>query len=207
MVPDESPAEAQHIRPLQLRDPAVMRALAHPARLAVLEHLMSGAEATATECAEVCGLSPSATSYHLRALAKAGIIEEAPSRGDARERVWRSAVRGLEIEPGAQASEEQRDAANTLLESFLIRHEARMRHWLANRDVEPPEWYEAAQFTESHLMVTADELRDLADRVREVVRPYLVRTRPTPPPGARRVATLFQAFPVDQPLPSGDVKH
>lgn len=80
---------------LEIRDPQVMRALAHPARLAILEHLMSGETGTATECAAVSGLSPSATSYHLRALAKVGLVEEAASRGDGRERVWRSGVAGL----------------------------------------------------------------------------------------------------------------
>src|SRR5260221_7713240 len=74
---------------MTVRDPEVMRALAHPARLAIMEYLGGGNVATATECAQVCGLSPSATSYHLRELAKAGLIEEAPSRGDGRERVWR----------------------------------------------------------------------------------------------------------------------
>jgi len=68
-----------------IRDPQAMRAMAHPARLAIMEFLSDGAGATATECAEVCGLSPSATSYHLRALARAGLVEEAPSRGDGRE--------------------------------------------------------------------------------------------------------------------------
>src|SRR5262245_4751732 len=72
-------------------DAAVLRALAHPARLALLEHLSQRVEgATATECAAVVGLSPSATSYHLRALAKVGMIREAPGRGDGRERIWQS---------------------------------------------------------------------------------------------------------------------
>ncbi|WP_232075867.1 ArsR/SmtB family transcription factor [Phytohabitans suffuscus] len=38
----------------------------------------------------MAGLSPSATSYHLRALARYGLVEQAPSRGDGRERVWRA---------------------------------------------------------------------------------------------------------------------
>jgi DNA-binding transcriptional ArsR family regulator len=70
-------------------DAAIMRAMAHPARLALLEHLRNGGPATATECAGVVGLSPSATSYHLRALARAGLVEAAPGRGDGRERLWR----------------------------------------------------------------------------------------------------------------------
>ena len=78
-------------------DAAVMRAMAHPARLALLEHLRNSGPATATECAGVVGLSPSATSYHLRALARAGLVEAAPGRGDGRERLvahQRRALRG-----------------------------------------------------------------------------------------------------------------
>ena len=81
----------------RITDPQVMRALAHPARIEIMEYLAStGAGVTATECAEIVGLSPSATSYHLRELAKYGLVEQAPSRGDGRERVWRSASAGCE---------------------------------------------------------------------------------------------------------------
>src|SRR3982751_427340 len=92
---------------VRISDPRVMRALAHPARIGIVEYLHnSGAVVTATECAGMVGLSPSATSYHLRELAKYGLVEQAPSRGDGRERVWRSTGTGLRIdadqqEPGA----------------------------------------------------------------------------------------------------------
>jgi DNA-binding transcriptional ArsR family regulator len=56
---------------MTITDPQVMRALAHPARLTIKEYLASTGEAvTATGCAEIVGLSPSATSYHLRELAR-----------------------------------------------------------------------------------------------------------------------------------------
>ena len=72
------------------------RALAHPARIAIVEHLNNtGAVVTATEAAALVDLSPSAISYHLRELAKYGLVEQAPSRGDGRERVWRSTGTGL----------------------------------------------------------------------------------------------------------------
>ena len=63
-----------------LSDPKAMRALAHPARLAILTRLEGSA--TATEVAEVAGITPSAASYHLRMLAKYGFVEDAPPRGD-----------------------------------------------------------------------------------------------------------------------------
>jgi DNA-binding transcriptional ArsR family regulator len=64
-----------------LSDPRAIRALAHPARLALLEALLAGEELTATEAASVTGLSPSATSYHLKALERWGIWRPAsPAR-------------------------------------------------------------------------------------------------------------------------------
>ena len=57
-----------------LRDPRAIKALAHPARLAVIDEFFAGRRLTATECAEIAGLSASAMSYHLRALEKWGII-------------------------------------------------------------------------------------------------------------------------------------
>src|ERR687885_2295541 len=75
--------------PLRLEDPRAMRALAHPTRLALLDHLHSIEQATATECAAVIGESPSALSYHLRALARWGFVEEGEG-GVGRERPWRA---------------------------------------------------------------------------------------------------------------------
>jgi DNA-binding IclR family transcriptional regulator len=52
------------------------------AALIFLQHLVLDGPATATECAEVAGLSPSPCSYHLRALARHGFVEETPSVRD-----------------------------------------------------------------------------------------------------------------------------
>ncbi|WP_441338451.1 ArsR/SmtB family transcription factor, partial [Micromonospora sp. NBS 11-29] len=90
-----------------ISDPQVMRALAHPARMAIIEHLSAlGGGATATECAEIAGLSPSATSYHLRELAKFGLVRQAAGRGDARERVWQAVNPSYSVEAGPDADPE-----------------------------------------------------------------------------------------------------
>ena len=73
-----------------------MRALAHPTRLALLDHLHAVDQATATECAAVVGDSPSSCSYHLRALAKWGFVEEAEG-GAGRERPWRATAARIEF--------------------------------------------------------------------------------------------------------------
>src|SRR4051794_27405311 len=77
-----------------VHDPRAMRALAHPARLAILEQLASQGPATATECAETAGVSPSACSYHLRALARWGLVTETEGT-DRRERRWRAEGRSV----------------------------------------------------------------------------------------------------------------
>ena len=63
---------ARPVEPVILRDPRAIKALAHPARLAVIDELFAGRKLTATECGEIAGLSASAMSYHLRALENGG---------------------------------------------------------------------------------------------------------------------------------------
>jgi DNA-binding transcriptional ArsR family regulator len=66
------------------------KALSHPLRQEILRHLAGHGPATSTTLAEALGESTGTTSYHLRVLADAGVIEEAPGRGSGRERWWRS---------------------------------------------------------------------------------------------------------------------
>src|SRR5512135_594423 len=81
-----------------LRDPKAIRALAHPARLLVIQRLFSGEPATATSLAEAAGLSASAMSYHLRALERFGLVERAKPTGDGRERPWRATGRTIRVD-------------------------------------------------------------------------------------------------------------
>src|SRR5580698_470796 len=116
-------------QPESVLDTAVMRAMAHPARLALLEHLRNG-PATATECAGVVGLSPSATSYHLLALARAGLVEAAPGRGDGRERLWRITAGRYAVTGVADLAPEGSAAYHALLESLLAWDDVRIRRYL-----------------------------------------------------------------------------
>lgn len=183
----------------RITDAAVMRALAHPVRLELLDHLSNVPEgATATECAAVVGLSPSATSYHLRALAKVGMIQPAPGRGDARERVWRATHDRFEItnEPGA--SDEDVAAEMALVETHLARQNDRVRRFMAAARTEPREWYEAALISDSTLLLTARELKRLVAQIEELLQPFKKRRRERPPHSARTVSFQLRAVPVDR---------
>ena len=181
---------------MRIADPRVMRALAHPARIEIVEYLNdTGAAVSATEVAGMVGLSPSATSYHLRELDKYGLVEQAPSRGDGRERLWRGKTHSLRIdpdldEPGAQA------ASEALVDLYLHRDQARAAAWLARSAEEPQEWREAAAMMGQRLIVTVDEMREINEKVRALVEPYAIRKRQADPPaGARRVTVSYSAIP------------
>src|ERR1700712_5859125 len=85
-------------------DLVALKALAHPLRVEIFGVLSTYGPFTASGLAERLGESSGATSYHLRQLAKHGIIVEVEGKGSARERWWRMAPGGVTIgsppEPG-----------------------------------------------------------------------------------------------------------
>jgi DNA-binding transcriptional ArsR family regulator len=180
---------------IPVRDVVVMRALAHPARLALLEHLGQGSPSTATECASVVGLSPSAVSYHLRALARAGLVQAAPGRGDGRERLWRRTAERYEVEAGLALSPEMREARQELLQSLVTWDETRARRYLERDADEPKEWQEALLFSSTTLVVTAQELQELGTAVQGLLAPYRRVTRGDAPAEARAVSVVVRALP------------
>ncbi|WP_293698707.1 helix-turn-helix domain-containing protein [uncultured Agrococcus sp.] len=67
-----------------------LRAMSHPVRIDILQFLRHKQSARAADLAEALGVAANSMSYHLRILAKAGLIEEAPDLArDRRDRVWR----------------------------------------------------------------------------------------------------------------------
>ncbi|MDR7323162.1 MULTISPECIES: ArsR/SmtB family transcription factor [Catenuloplanes] len=191
-------AERRGSQRVTISDPRVMRALAHPARLAIMEHLGStGESVTATSCAEVAGLSPSATSYHLRALAKAGMVEAAPSRGDGRERLWRAAAPSFSIDAGQDASDDTRAAEIALVDAYLQRDFERIRAYVRTAHLAPPEWYNVGQLSSIVCTMTADEALKLNQAIMDLIDPYRRRGRTDPPADARTVVIHYAATPQD----------
>jgi DNA-binding transcriptional ArsR family regulator len=182
----------------QVNDAGVLRALAHPARLAILSRLQTEGPATATECAQITGLSPSACSYHLRTLAKNGLVEEAPPRGDGRERVWRALQRGWGFnEPEDGITPELFEAQRAVIDTVLADAAQRLNAYLAQSDRESHEWRAAAWLTHATLLVDAEELRALAERINELIIPYRAAERAgeDAPTGARLAEFQLRLFP------------
>ena len=167
---------------LLVDDPRAMRALAHPTRLALLDHLHASGHATATECGVAVGESPSSCSYHLRSLAKWGFVEEAEG-GVGRERPWRA--RASRIEFPSDGLE-----ATVLRDEILARQQQRIRTALAAEHELPPRWRRAAQTSASMLELTPTELEELGERFEQLLAEYHGRGERR---GTRTVVVSFGA--------------
>lgn len=182
--------------PVEISDPLALRALAHPARIAILEHLVLEGPATATQCAGIAGLSPTACSYHLRALAKYGFVEEDASAAvDGRHRPWRAKVVAVYFGEKADTPPAARAAGRAVRDSLLQRVAELRDLYFEQEPTLPLEWRKVAGMTHDVLHVTADELAELRQKIFELTTSYRRLAPEDRPPGARRVHAMFEVFP------------
>ena len=152
---------------VRVTDPAALRALAHPARLTVVDELYQGTERTASELAELTGLTPSAMSYHLRALERWGILERAEPRGDKRERPWRAPGRSLMLDSGGSKSAAA--ATDVILGGYLQHLRDEFRRWSLAEAGEDEVWREISGGRRSYLWLSRDEAAAFAAELRAVL--------------------------------------
>jgi DNA-binding transcriptional ArsR family regulator len=181
---------------LKLTDPRALRALAHPVRLELMTELRRGGPLTATQAGECIGESPASCSFHLRQLAKYGLVEEAGG-GRGRERPWRATAITTEWAP--QGKSREADAASAMLSRVVIeRYFQQTLEWLERRSREDPKWVGAASMNDAIIYMTPAELRELDAKVRDFLKPYLDRLDDPAPPAAdaRPVSVIALAFPL-----------
>jgi DNA-binding transcriptional ArsR family regulator len=195
MVAARSRIPAAELEPVILRDPQAIKALAHPARLAVIDEFFAGRKLTATEAAEIAGLSASAMSYHLRALEKWGFVERAESSGDGRERPWRG-VAGGRWSIDAMPDQVTAQATHAVTGLMMDRLRGDLSRWFEREGVQPQEWRDAAIIENSRLWLTPVEMGELTDLVQGFVDDHRNRTAADHPEGARAVRLTRVAVPV-----------
>lgn len=148
-------------RTLTLTDPRAIRVLAHEVRQQLLDELSGGDVLTATEAAKRCGITPSAMSYHLRAMERWGIVERAES-DDGREHPWRLAAESIRIDDKSQSGITA-SVANSLLGNFIRRVSRTVQEMILRDD--PDEHASIIQLGGVYL--TDDEAKEL-DRIVDV---------------------------------------
>lgn len=178
---------------LRISDPRALRALAHPARQRVVTELYSGEVLTATEAARLCDLTPSAMSYHLRALEKWGIVERDES-SDGRERPWRASADGISLTPEAH----RRAGAET--------SRASIRTWHSDLEADLDRLATAVSDGEDHGMtsrdrvwLTGEEEEALRERLRAAVDDVRGRSSRSHPEGARPWNVYALVLPAQRP--------
>ena len=179
-----------------VHDPRVLRAIAHPVRNRILEELSATGPARAADLAADLGIPANQASFHLRQLAKYGVVEEAPEAArDRRDRVWKVVaedgyvvnLRELERDP------ETRAAGAVWRRSFEGRaHDvlsAAFRDSLAGDGA-------VRKVGDTTLRLTDEEARTMAQELDDVVAGWAERTRGRDP--ARRtylLMTVLQPYP------------
>ena len=186
-------------RQIELSDPAALRALAHPLRLRLVALLRREGPLTASEAARRVGESSGSTSYHLRQLERFGLVEEAGERRG-RQRPWRATALYTSW-PSVPENEELAEASLVLDRFVVNRYAERLGEWIERRREEPREWVDAASYGDSLLYLDSAELAALRDALQALAEPYLERIADPAlrPVGARPVAFVQIAFPVDEP--------
>ena len=183
-------------------DPALLKALAHPLRQRILFALRVVGPSTATRLAEQMGESSGLTSYHLRALASAGLVEEVPDRGNGRDRWWRAAHDVSGFQPSAFEGTEAAPAAEWMQSQADRNREQEVATWNAERDNWPRQWREVADRSDYYFLATPDEARSLLESLHDVLLAATTTTvarrdgHEPVPEGAEHIRLHLLAFPV-----------
>ncbi|MEO7060733.1 MAG: helix-turn-helix domain-containing protein [Lapillicoccus sp.] len=154
-----------------LSDARTLRAVAHPIRLSIIEQLTIHGAMTASQLGERLDESPANCSWHVRVLAEHGFVEEAAG-GSGRQRPWQVTHLGMswgEDGDGRTISGEEARAGLALSDVLLGREVERLRDSQARLLEDAPEWREAATVSQSMLWLTAAELDEVNNSVRDLL--------------------------------------
>lgn len=179
-----------------LHDPRELRAVAHPVRNRILTELGATGPMRAADLARELGIPANQASFHLRQLAKYGLIEEDPDAGrDRRDRVWRLASPdGVSIDLGAL----ERQPGGAAATQVFRRNAAGWGHALIDA-VYGASREEGVLRTvnDSAVRLTYEEAQQMARDFDDLIRTWRERTR-----GQQGDRRTYLAFVALQPHPA-----
>ncbi len=181
--------------PRPMSDPRVLRAIAHPTRGRILDELGASGPMRAADVGEALGIPANQASFHLRQLAKYGVIEPAPEAArDKRDRAWklpaergfRLDVQDIEKQPGGKAA------------VTVFRHNKAA--W-AHRLVDEVFTFKKTEDTftaivDQSMKLTKDEAAEFMDEVDDVLARWADKTR-----GRSRDRRTYVFYSMLQPYP------
>jgi DNA-binding transcriptional ArsR family regulator len=183
---------------MEITDPKAIRALAHPLRLDLLELLVATGPATAAQCGRVLGVSQASCSFHLRQLAKYGLVVDAGPGVDRRERLWRMPDPRLRL-PGGDA------VTRRFQEVVVERAMQEILDYGRSASADSPDWQGTGSLAGGVALVSAAEAAAIKTKWKELLEPYFARAVGSGlrlRPGQRYV----RYFMAGTPLPALDSK-
>jgi DNA-binding transcriptional ArsR family regulator len=203
MPANPAPPEPSERRIVSL-DARQLRVLAHPLRWRILGSLRADGPATASILGDRLGESSGQTSYHLRQLAKVGLVAELPELGNRRDRWWDASHDITSWSPGDFLDDPDAAAsADWMLGEIARVYTDRVAQWIGRRQQAPAEWIAAADMSDLAFRLTPDGLADLNRRLLEVVYEAMEHEAAPDDPSAETCVVLLQSFPDPSAFSSG----
>ncbi len=188
------PAQRPGIR--TVTDAKALSAMANPFRSRMMDALKVDGPSTASALAARTGQAVGSASHHLKVLAEAGLVEEAPELAkDRRERWWRLVDAGTRWSRADFADDTAAVTAAYAAEALTLQRQfERVQEWNANAATVPA-WDETSFATQNWMRLSPDELGQVAEEVVDVLLRW--SSRPVPDDGVEResVYVFARGFP------------
>ncbi len=181
--------------PPSMSDPRALRAIAHPTRGRILDELGASGPMRAADVGDALGIPANQASFHLRQLAKYGVIEPAPEAArDRRDRVWKLRdERGYRLDVDDISKQPGGKAAVTVLQ----RNKAAWAHHLVDEAWSLTKREDSfVAIVDQPLKLTKDEAAEFMGEVDEVLARWADKTRGRAP--ERRTYVFYSMV---QPYP------
>ena len=176
-------------------DPRILRAVAHPTRNRILSELSAAGSLRAADIARLLDVPANQASFHLRQLAKYGLVEEAPDEArDKRDRVWRLTdedgirfrTRDMIEQPGGEAAW-----------AVFQRNAVAWGHHLVDRALERDDDQKRPKsVSEYALRLTPEESEQLMGEINDLVEAWRQRTA-----GTDDGRVTYSVYQLIQPYP------
>jgi len=184
----------------ELHDPRVLRAIAHPVRSRILTELDAAGALRAADVAGLLGIPANSASFHLRQLAKFGLVEEDPGAArDKRDRVWRATEEsGFNVSLG----EIEKAPGGKAAAAVFLRTKAAWAHHLVDEAYGEDRTKGIARtVTEQSVRLTKEESHQLTEELADVVEAWRLRNQGSDDDGR----LTYHVFQIIQPFPHQDL--
>jgi DNA-binding transcriptional ArsR family regulator len=187
--------------PPPMSDPRVLRAIAHPTRGRILDELGAVGPMRAADVGEALGIPANQASFHLRQLAKYGVIVPAPEAArDRRDRVYKLVdQRGFRLDPEEISKRPGGKAAVTVFQHNKSAWAHRLVEEVFSFGKKRKNSFSA--IVDQPMKMTKDEAAEFMGEVDEVLARWADKTR-----GRTKGRQTYVFYSMILPYPEGE-KH